>query len=694
VRQARTYPPTSATCVDAIEACHKAVVSRQETDPIVFRVTPRELLVGGASVGAGTIIEPELALRLHRAHVSSVEIDGTVLPRHLSRFCGDLIEASENRKPEYTLAEALIEHGVDTILATLAPRPEVLNVGAPPAPLRDLAETERARRDELIAAGGPPAHLYPPDKGWVRLDPTSTLESVSLVDLAVFVESPVDLANMLMRLTGDESLEADGADVALESKFQEVTTLFSALDPRLAAVMFARLSTAVLNLEPERRKALLQRTILPGLLDGNVEGRVLRDFPDVNLAESLSLLLDLETAAPEVLSAALDRLELPEERKQAVVPLLETHLQERASSAREEPVAGGDSSVGRRSLELLKIEAGDGKSFGEFMAFDLSVDDQARQTIDALGEEVRATDALATQLRCLVNLMRLEPNPSQIARLLARTSALLSELEDARRWQDVTSWIIQHQQLAEGLTSRRPDAAAVIGAALDAYCTTARVWTLTELRQGGDELRAVCDALVNALGDRLLPSALALLDDPEAQALARPLMDLMTEHAERLAPGLVARVGQCGPAASRAIAVVLGSAGPGHERAVASLLERASDEQTGRDALQALVRMGTPRAAAIVTRQIQQGTPRLQSAAAEALGRFPSDVVRAKLRELVGQREFVVRYPEITVRLLNRAARIGTEGLQPTLEALVPLRFRFWNPPLMRVGRAARAVLS
>ena len=81
--------------------------------------------------------------------------------------------------------------------------------------------------------------------------------------------------------------------------------LFSALDPRIGRVMFSKLARAVLDLDTERRQALLRRTILPGLLDGRIDATVLQDFPDVDLAESLCLLLDLETAAPEVVTTAL-----------------------------------------------------------------------------------------------------------------------------------------------------------------------------------------------------------------------------------------------------------------------------------------------------------------------------------------------------------------------------------------------------
>ena len=43
-------------------------------------------------------------------------------------------------------------------------------------------------------------------------------------------------------------------------KFIDVAMLFASLDPRLARVMFSKLARAVLDLEPNRRTELLQRT--------------------------------------------------------------------------------------------------------------------------------------------------------------------------------------------------------------------------------------------------------------------------------------------------------------------------------------------------------------------------------------------------------------------------------------------------
>jgi len=91
---------------------------------------------------------------------------------------------------------------------------------------------------------------------------------------------------------------------------------------------------------------------------------------------------------------------------------------------------------------------------------------------------------------------------------------------------------------------------------------------------------------------------------------------------------------------------------------------------------------------------LQTAGPPMQGAAEEALAQFPTAVVRTRLHDLIGSRDFAVRHPELCTRLLARAAQIGAANLEPALKALAPLRFHFWNPPLVRVGRAARDLLA
>jgi hypothetical protein len=688
VRQFHTYPTTSPMCTDAVTACLKAFVSLEGRDRLVLRVTPAELLVDEAGVGAGTIVEQELVRRLHRAHVIELGIDRATTARHLSRFCSNVLRCDELAGTKTTFAELLLDHGVDTIVPQMARRPEVLDVAESPAPLYDFVKHEQRRRQTEFAAGGRVDYLYPPDKGWVRLDPGTRLDTVSLVDLAVLVNDPVEVATILLRLTDDDAIGDEERKSALERKFSDVTTLYASLDPKLARVMFGKLARAVLELEPARRTNLLRRTILPGLLDGRADGTVMCDFPDIDLADSLCLLLELETAAPEVLTAALNRLDLPAGRRDAVMPLIDARL--RRGSGSDIPAAPSkEREIDRLARRLVQIDAAAGKDFSEFTAFDLSIDDQAAAAIDAAREAIDATDLACVQLGFLANLVRLEPNPRVVDAFLHRAMALFVELERGARRDDLAAWALRYRQLADELRGTRPDVADTISNALTAFWIPARASALLDLHQSGGDGRRIANGLVAAFAGAVVPGLIALLDEPPQQTKAPAVVSLMCEHARLLAPALALQLGHGGPSTTRAIVKVLGFAGAGYEAAISGQLAHA-DDQTSRESLRALVRIGTTQAATLVARQIQSGRVKECTAAEEALWHFPTARAAAQVRQLLGTRDFVVHHPEVAARLLVRAVHAGTQGLDVVLAELEPLRFHFWNPGLVRVALKAR----
>lgn len=689
VRQFHTYPATSPLCVDAIMACHEALKSIQHRDRVTARVTPSEFIIDEVQIGAGTVVEQELTRRLFKLRVSALEIDLTAAPRDLTRFCIDLVESDDPSATGVTFAERLAEHGVDTIVAVMAQRPVVMDVGAPAAHTQDLIARERRRREELTRPDAPVNYLYPPDKGWVRVDPAQGTAQLSLMDLVVLVDDPADVATMLARMTDDEANGPEARETALERKYSEVTRLLSALEPRLAQVMFGKLARAVLNLGPDRRNHLLQATILPGLLDGRVDGQVLRDFPDMELAESVCLLLDLETAAPEVLSAALNRLDLTSDRRAALVPLIEERMRTPRAGHADEAAAPGASGFDRYARELIRIDPTREADFSEFAAFDLSLDGQAETAVSEIREGIPATDVLMTKLLCVSQLVRIERNPGLVEAFLRRALELLESLERAGRWPDLIATVGGYAQLAEEVKARRPDVADTIVRVLGDFCTPVRLLALADLHERDAEGRAIVDGLVRTLGVTVVPGLVALMNRAAHQPKAKVLTPLMCELAPTLAPALVAELDACGPVAARVIVKVLGHAGAGHEIAVGRLVEYP-DQQVAREALRALARMGTPTAAAIVARQIREGSDDRRAVAEDALWHFPPAQVATQVRELLRSREFVIAHPQTASRMIDRAGQTSVQGLHEALTGLEKLRFRFWRPSLVQVALKAR----
>jgi hypothetical protein len=685
VRQFHTYPATSPLCVEAVAACQDALSTLPHRDRVSARVTPHDLVVGEVHVGSGTVIEQELSRRLFKLRVAGFDIDCGATARDLSRFCIDLVEADEQHTGT-SFADRLAEHGVETIVPSMAHTPVVIDVGVTPTHALDLVEQERRRRDTLTPADAPVSHLYPPDKGWVRTDPSEPLSNVSLLDLVILVDSPAEIATMLVRLTDDEGQGCE-PQAALERKYSDVARLFSALDPGLAQVMFRKLARAVLDLDTDRRNSLLQRTILPGLLDGDEDGRVLHDFPDMDLAEAVCLLLDLETAAPEVLSAALNRLDVSADRRAALVPLIEARMRARSDGRF---VDGHSSGVDRYIQHLVRVDATSEADFSEFSAFDLSMDSDAEVSVTVVRDGIAETDVVVSQLRCLSRLAHLERKPEVAEALLARALELLATLERAGRWAEIIAELELYGRLADELKARRPDVAVAIGRALARFCTPGRLLTLANLRLEGTEGPALAQVL-RALGAWAVPGFIDLTNESPYQMEVRSIVPLMCDMAQTVAPALLAELGTCRGPALRAAVKVLGHAGAGYETAVGRFAQH-DDPQLAREALRALARMGTRTAAGLVARHMRDDSPDRRASAEEALWHFPPSHVAEQLSELLRSRDFVAAHPQVVGRLLDRAAHARLEGLDQALQVVESFRFRFWKPRLMQAAMKARGL--
>src|SRR5207247_1668012 len=98
-----------------------------------------------------------------------------------------------------------------------------------------------------------------------------------------------------------------------------------------------------------------------------------------------------------------------------------------------------DPNIERHARRLIRIDPAAGKSFAEFAGFDLSIDDQTTAAVGHVRESIAQTDAPLAQLRLLLQLVRLEPNPAASEAFLRRSMALFAELERSSRQKDVAT---------------------------------------------------------------------------------------------------------------------------------------------------------------------------------------------------------------------------------------------------------------
>jgi hypothetical protein len=151
--QFHTYPPTSPLCTDAVAACHAAFMALELEEPMTLRIGKRELLIQDEAIGRGTIVEQQLWRPLHRARVAAVEIKPDVTLRDWSQFCPIVAASIRPSRRSPSVAELLVEAGVGAIVARVTPRPEMFDVGAPPAAMRVVVDRERVRQSSIPVSG-------------------------------------------------------------------------------------------------------------------------------------------------------------------------------------------------------------------------------------------------------------------------------------------------------------------------------------------------------------------------------------------------------------------------------------------------------------------------------------------------------------------------------------------------------------
>jgi hypothetical protein len=353
----------------------------------------------------------------------------------------------------------------------------------------------------------------------------------------------------------------------------------------------------------------------------------------------------------------------------------------------------GASTIEKHAKELIRVDAARGSDFSEFAAFDLSIDEQATTIIDEVRDGIGATDQLTTQLTCISNLVRIEPNPALVEVFLKKAVDLVGGLERAERWADVIATIETLKRLRTELAERRPDVADTIARTLDDFCTATRLLALAELHERDADGRAVVHDVARALGASLVPGFIALADHSVHQGKARALTTLMCDLAPTVAPTLVIDLDSRTVPAARVIAKVLGHAGVGFETPLARLAEHP-DQQVSREALRSLARIGTAAAAAPVARQIRKAGDGTHASAEDALWHFPPNQTMALLRDLVGSRDFVLKHPHTAARLIERAGQAKLQGLEDALRPYEAFRYRFWKPSLVQLARKVKEYRS
>jgi hypothetical protein len=426
--------------------------------------------------------------------------------------------------------------------------------------------------------------------------------------------------------------------------------------------------------------------VLPGLLEGRADGRLLRHFPDLELADSLSLLLDLQVAAPEMLRTAFERLDLPSERQERMKPIID----ERVAARRRETRATDDlrpGAIDRLADGGIRVE-GTGKDFRTFTTFDLSLDPATRDALGNIAAGVDATDLTLARLTCARDVLAVEANPEVTAGLVALAGRLLGEIESRKDWLAYAALVSSFGALAQSAHEERPEVADQVRAMLAALATSDLCLQLAHLAEASPDSSGQAAAMFAALGPGAGPSiadALGRADDRMRRALVKLAADqapILTPRCCR--PSLAPDRSSCATWCRSS-----GTSDPAWNRRWRRWWRTPTSGWRAKPA-------GRWRGSGRPRRSRQCPRP---SHAAGATTRWPKrrsgdfrPAARDEARRLLGDRDFVRRQPGVARALLARFAEGDARQAAALARPLASLRFHLWRPSLMRLGQMASAI--
>ncbi|MEN8145196.1 MAG: hypothetical protein ABFS14_09620 [Gemmatimonadota bacterium] len=678
----QSYPFNSPLCEDDVREAHVALAAIASETTLVVQLSHHVLRVGGVPIQAGPVVATELAGRMRRLDISQITIDVAASPRDIAEFCRILIRKERSPRAGEAIPDELGRRGIDRIQVEVAPLRKVVEMHAldPDA----VAEVERhralspgAREDRSVAV----AH----EAGFLRVKPGTGIDRVSLPELALLCHDPAEFAQVLVRLSGGSGSAQVQPEEALVEQFAEIASLYAQLHPDVSSLMLRRLAAAAAELEPGRRKLLLKNQVLPGLLDGKAHGDVLNHLPDDEIAASLTLLAELETAAPEIVRVALSKLKLSDERKEAVkANLLNRRGTQPTDQSADQAEKANRATVAENAGELIEVERGAEEDLSEYAAYDLSVTAETEKQLGALANEISSGEDLRVRLRCARSLLRVVVNPDTARRVLERmhvpAGAVLETEPDL-----LADWLESLRQTAVDVEPDAPEVAAEIHAELRSFCDQA---LLNRVVAASHDSAAGAAALrvLEALGPYAAEAVVAQLRGQTDRGARRELVELLCARADALAPSLVDQIGEDQEwYVTRNLICIIGHAGPGHEDFLVGYLGSDND-QLVKESLQALARTGTERALRAVVRLLDRGVLEHADLAEQTLWKFPSELVTTVVQEWLEVSENALTSPDLAVRMLTRLSGRPGFTISERVAKLSRYRLHFWAPSRRKLG--------
>jgi len=672
-----TYPQRSPARDDVILSVRTALQDCN-TRNVVLQVSNDGLRFDGESLDVSGSVERGLLLLMRRAFVATVGFDTTASTRDIAQFCEILAAPDTLLSQTEEFSEILKNRGVSTIQVHVISSHQTIEAGVISADQLALVRKSR-ERTPLDSSSSRAA-----EGGWVRVDPSVSLRRLKLSELPLVLSNAAQVAVALRQLNGRRR-DSMHPEQALVTHFHHVAALYDSVEPGLSDALYTTLAEAVSDLPESLKTSLFQEQLLPALVDGNRISRVIEYLPDEEIADALPFLLELGVGGEEMLSMGLSNLEISAERRADLLELLTDRIEGPPDNEVLEEDGVADSAV--RTDSLLTLKADIRHELAPLAGFDLSVDENAAAHLVELVKQVDDTDSDDASLRCYTDLVGLVSDPSIITGILRRSRGLFIDLESRGCMQTLADAVVRFATIAYGTAATTDEIAYMVQRFLTERITPEFV-RRNAIRQDPEATRSLAQIL-GALGDAGADLIVATLQGESERTVRRQLLEIAQECVDAISSGLVAHLRNPNWYVVRNVLRMLGHGGPGNENSIASCFVH-ENPRIRREAFLALARIGSTCALTITIRSLRDEIHAINERATDTIWQFPATMSHPAVRDVLADREWLLRNPEIGRRLIEASSRHHLHGLSDLVRSLGRWRFAFWDRQRMALGREAR----
>lgn len=690
IRTVSMYPPSHPTIQSALARMVAAGTAATEGGPMVLTVTPETLLLAGHSMPRAETAVDELAVLLHEHKVGELTLEGPLTAGAWHMLLSLLATSPEDIRNEGGLARAWQA------------------VGGGPIGIREIDYGEILReRDGTVSRTDPSwedliARCLAGSGGGSGLN-EGTL--ASLLDIAKDAER---LGEFLVRLqerfrTEGQPAEAQQASVVrLLRALVEFAAVFA---PDEFDEVMNNVTSGTTRLTPDLMLSLLSVAVEGAGEDGRVGsgvhlgGELRARFTEERLAAFVAENVTRDRGATNRLADAFNALVTSDAQRQTALLLAEERvsLSELGSDPQFNDIwtQAVKMLMSYSDADYVPAEYDRELNTARAMAVEIEqVTDDPPDRIAAWLSTVNDRDLRALDQQMLVDLLRLEDRADAWASVLELALARLEQLVlvgDLRLGGEIATALagVAADPSAPFAADARHGIARATGGPLAGHL-------MTVMRQMADEDVPLLHALCLALGVGLVPPLVAAIGPGDSRLAVRRLRDVLIAF---------------GPAVFEPARTLRNSPNPAVRRAAIEVMEAVSgdralgdletllgdaDPLVQREAVRAMIRIGSPEAYALLEKTFKAGEARAREAIVQSIGSFADERAAPLLVHILEQTSPRGPGEATSVATMEALGRSGADprGIGALKEALY--RGEWWQP--FRTARlrsaAARALHS